>query len=133
MLELGIGGGAGTVAMARAGARVIAVEPSTARLRRTRALADEAEVRVELHQADLADLAFIRADSVDLCVSIYAMAREHDLSRVFRQVHRVLRPDGVFLVSLPHPVAHLTEPCLFYPSDAADATLWCDVGCRTDV
>jgi len=130
VLELGIGGGACTVAMARAGARVIAVEPSTARLRRTRALADEAEVRVELHQADLADLAFIRADSVDLCVSIYAMAREHDLSRVFRQVHRVLRPDGVFLVSLPHPVAHLTEPddyerpVLATPYPSADTINW---------
>ncbi|MEZ5373149.1 MAG: class I SAM-dependent methyltransferase, partial [Microthrixaceae bacterium] len=61
VLELGAGAGAGSVAMARAGARVIAVEPSPARLSRARALSDEAEVRVEFHQADLADLAFIRA------------------------------------------------------------------------
>ena len=108
--ELGAGAGAGSVAMARAGARVIAVEPSPARLSRARALAEDAEVRVEFHQADLADLAFLRADSVALCVSIYAMAQELDPSRVFRQVHRVLRPDGAFLLSLPHPVAHLTEP-----------------------
>jgi SAM-dependent methyltransferase len=109
VLDLGCGAGAASVAMARAGARVIAVESSTARLAQARAAAELAEVRVEFHHSDLADLAFLRADGIDLCVAVYSLAGVQDLGRVFRQVHRVLRPDAALLLSLPHPFATMLE------------------------
>lgn len=105
VLDLGCGAGAASVAMARKGARVVAVETSTTRLAQARAAAEQAEVRVEFHHSDLADLAFLRADTVDLALAVYSLAGVQDLGRVFRQVHRVLRPDAALLLSLPHPFA----------------------------
>lgn len=109
VLDLGCGGGSASVAMAQAGARVIAVDPSTARLNRARHAADRAEVRVEFHHSDLADLAFVRADSVDATLAVYSLAQVQDLSRVFRQLHRVLSREAPLVLSLPHPLATMLE------------------------
>lgn len=109
ILDLGCGAGAAAVALARRGARVIAVESSTARLAQARAAAEMAEVKVEFHHSDLADLAFLRADSIDSALAVYSLAGVQDLGRVFRQVHRILKPEAPFTVSLPHPVACMLE------------------------
>lgn len=103
VLELGCGGGTTAVAMAKQGARVIAVDESLEQVTRARRVAEREDVKLELHQGDLADLAFVRADAVDVAVSIYALGTIADLDRVFRQVHRVLRPEAPFVISLPHP------------------------------
>ncbi len=105
LLELGCGAGGAAVAFARAGASVTAVDASAAHLKNARALADRAEVRVEWHEGDLADLAFLRADSVDVVFSAHAVGEVDDIGRVFRQVHRVLRPHGAFVFSYDHPLA----------------------------
>jgi SAM-dependent methyltransferase len=104
VLELGCGRGAMTVAMAKLGARVIAVDESAQQLAHARVVADREEVKVELHHGDLADLAFVRADTVDLALSVYSLGTTADLDRVFRQVHRVLRPEAPLVLSLPHPI-----------------------------
>jgi len=79
VLDLGCGAGAASVAIARRGARVIAVESSTARLTQARQAADVAGVKVEFHHSDLADLAFLRADSIELVVAVYSLAGVQDL------------------------------------------------------
>src|SRR3990172_9128619 len=93
VLELGCGAGQASIAFA----------PSRAQLAHGRALAAKVEARVEWHECDLADLAFLRADSIDLAFSAYALGEVEDLDRVFRQVHRVLRPAGAFVFSYEHP------------------------------
>jgi len=110
ILQLGCGSGAESVALARQGARVIAVDPSLRRIEAARAHIEQAEVKVELHQSDLAELPFVRADSIDVAVSVFALANVDDLDRVFRQVHRVLRPECVFVFSLPHPAYAMLDP-----------------------
>jgi len=103
ILQLGVGLGHNAVGLALAGAHVIAVDHDISRLDAARQLAEVNEVKVELHHGDLADLAFIRADQIDLALSVYALARVEDFDRVLRQVNRVLRTGGAFTVSLPHP------------------------------
>jgi SAM-dependent methyltransferase len=107
VVDLGCGMGHGAVALARQGAKVIGVDPDAGQIVHARALADGHKVKVELHHADLADLAFCRSASVDLLVSTYALAGVEDLDRVFRQAHRVLTPDAPFVFSLPHPFTTL--------------------------
>jgi SAM-dependent methyltransferase len=112
VLELGCGDGARAVELAAAGATVIAVDPDAATVLTARQRAEQSEVRIEAHTGDLADLAFLRGDSVDLAFSEDALDTVADLDRVFRQVQRVLRPSAWFAFTLPHPFGSLvaTDP-----------------------
>ncbi len=110
ILDLGCGTGHNAVVFARQGAKVIGVDPSAERLAAARDRAEEAGVRVELHQAGLADLAFLRSDSVDGAISVLALATVDDLARVFRQVHRVLKPEAALVCSFPHPAFAMLDP-----------------------
>lgn len=104
LLLLGVGAGHNAVTLARQGARVIGIDPLLANIENTRTLADRHEVRLELHHGDPAELAFVRADTVDLALSVYGLAQVDDLDRVLRQVNRVLRSGSALVCSLPHPV-----------------------------
>jgi len=110
VVDLGCGSGRNAVVLARQGAKVIAVDTSADQLARARTHAEEAEVKVEYHRADLADLAFVTTTSVDLVLCTQALQYAEDPNRVLRQVHRILRTDAPFVLSVPHPVAQLLDP-----------------------
>ena len=105
VLELGCGAGENAVAFARQGAHTIALDASNAQLALARSLAEREEVRVEWHESDAADLAFLRADSIDLAFSVGLIGEIEDVDRLFRQVHRVLRPGAPFVFAYEHPFA----------------------------
>jgi SAM-dependent methyltransferase len=107
-LDLGCGAGQAAIALAKQGAHAVAVDASARQLERGKRLAAREEVRIEWHEGDLADLAFLRADSIDLAFSAFAVAEVEDLGRLFRQVHRVLRPHSVFVFSYEHPMTLCT-------------------------
>jgi SAM-dependent methyltransferase len=107
VIELGATSNA--VAFASRGARTIAVDPSAERIASCRREAEANEVRVEFHRAELADLGFATSASVDLVCSNGALADVDDLPRLYRQVHRVLRPGAAFVFSTVHPIAAMLE------------------------
>ena len=109
VLELGCGGAQCSIAFAKQGAVAIGVDFSSEQLAFARRLCDREGVRVDLHQSDLADLAFVRAESLDLVFSAYAFGYVEDLNRVFRQVHRVLKTNAPLVFSLPHPAYDLID------------------------
>jgi ubiquinone/menaquinone biosynthesis C-methylase UbiE len=109
VLELGCGGAQCSIAFAKQGATAIGVDFSAQQLAFARRLCEREDVRVELRQGDLADLAFLRADSIDLVFSSHAFGYVEDLNRVFRQVHRVLKPGAPLVFSLPHPLAGIFD------------------------
>jgi SAM-dependent methyltransferase len=92
------------ITLALAGAKAIAVDPSGEHIAELRRCAEAAEVRVECHQSELADLGFATSASVDLVLASQTLDDVDDLPRLLRQVHRVLRPDATFVLSLTHPV-----------------------------
>lgn len=108
VLELGLAA-QGSIAFAKQGAHAIGVDTAGERLTELRRRSDEAGVKVELHESDLADLAFVRADSIDLVFSSYAFDAVEDLNRVFRQVHRVLRQDCPLVFSVAHPAYSMID------------------------
>ncbi len=109
VLELGCGAAQCSISFAKAGATAIGVDFSVEQLAHARRLCDAEEVKVELRHSDMADLAFLRADSIDVAFSSYAFQYVEDLNRVFRQVHRVLKVGAPLVFSLPHPAWFLLE------------------------
>ena len=93
VLDLGCGAGENAIAFALQGAHVIAVDASTGQLQLARQL------------ADAADLAFLRADSIDLAIAVGLLGEVDDVDRLLRQAQRVLRPGGAFVFSVDHPVS----------------------------
>src|SRR5256885_5282686 len=109
VLELGCGGAQNSIAFAKQGAVAIGVDFSSEQLAFARRLSEREGVKVELHHGDLADLAFVRADTIDLAFSAYAFGYVEDLGRVFRQVHRALKPGAPLVFSLPHPAYDMID------------------------
>ena len=62
------------------------------------------------NDASPAELAFVRADQIDLAISVWALSLVDDLDRVFRQVHRCVRAGGHVVVAVPHPITLTTDP-----------------------
>jgi SAM-dependent methyltransferase len=120
VLVLGVPDPLVPVALATQDAKVVVVDPSAERLEAARAKVDAADVRVELHAVDLADLAFVRADTIDVAVAAQGLAGVADLDRVFRQVHRVLRSQCGLVLSLPHPAAALAEGRSWFDRSVSD-------------
>jgi SAM-dependent methyltransferase len=109
VLELGCGGAQCSIAFAKQGASAMGVDYSAEQLAFARRLCEREGVKVELHQGDLADLAWLQGDSVDLAFSSYAFGYIEDLGRVFRQVHRVLRVGMPLVFSLTHPAYQMID------------------------
>lgn len=110
VLELGCGAEPSAIAFAKQGAVAIALDTSAERLALARRRCEREGARVELHHADLADLAFVRAESIDVVFSALAFATVSDLNRLFRQIHRVLKGNGTLAFSIRHPSMHLVDP-----------------------
>ena len=104
-IELGVSRDQNAIAFALAGAKAIAVDPDPAKIAEIRAAATKAEVSVECHQGDLADLGFVTSASAALVVADHTLVEFDDLGRLLRQVHRVLRASHPFVISVPHPFA----------------------------
>ena len=110
VLDLGSGSGSAAITFAQQSAIVIALDGSDAHLARARERAEREEVKVEWRKGDLADLAFLRAESIDVAFSAFAVAEVEDAARLFRQVQRVLKPNGPFVFSYEHPMAMCLGP-----------------------
>ncbi|MDQ1436426.1 MAG: hypothetical protein QOK43_55 [Acidimicrobiaceae bacterium] len=109
VLELGCGGAQCSIAFAKQGATAIGIDFSAEMLAFGKRLCEREEVKVELRHGDVADLAFLRADSIDMVFSAYAFGYVEDLNRVFRQVHRVLKVGAPLVFSLPHPAYDMLD------------------------
>jgi SAM-dependent methyltransferase len=109
VLDLGCGGGQNAIALAKQGATVIGVDVSAEQLAMARRLAEQEGVKVELRHGDLADLAFVQSDTIDLVLCASALEYVEDIGRVFRQCHRVLRVGAPLVLSTVHPAWRVAE------------------------
>lgn len=108
-VELGISRWFNSVEFAHEGAKAIAVDPDPDRIAALRERADAADVVVQCISSDLADLGDITSATCDVVVAAQTLADVDDLSRLLRQVHRILKPSMPFVISLPHPYASVSD------------------------
>ncbi|MEO5724538.1 MAG: class I SAM-dependent methyltransferase [Ilumatobacteraceae bacterium] len=109
VIELGIAPRPNAIAIASAGAKTIVADPSADNIAALRTAAEEAEVRIEYHHCDLADLGFATSGSVDVVIAAHTLGGVDDLPRMLRQVHRVLKPGAPFVAAITHPVAEMFD------------------------
>jgi SAM-dependent methyltransferase len=122
-VELGVSEWFNSIEFAQAGGKAIAVDPDGARITDLRARAEAAEVTVQCLQADLADLGDIASTSCEVVVAVHTMLDVADLSRLLRQVHRILKPSMPFVIAMPHPYSAV-EPNKPYGTAARTVGDW---------
>jgi SAM-dependent methyltransferase len=108
-IELGVSPWFNSLAIADAGGKAIAVDPDETKIAEMRSRADDAEVSVECHVTDLADLGEIASGTCEVVLAAQTIGTVDDLGRLLRQVHRLLKPSMPFVISLPHPFANVSE------------------------
>jgi ubiquinone/menaquinone biosynthesis C-methylase UbiE len=114
LADLGCGTGRIALAAARRGQRVVAVDLSAAMLRQLAEKAQQEQIALDLVQANLVELGFLRDAAFDYAVCLYStlgMIRGRDNRRQFLEhVRRILRPHGTFVVHVHNLWTNLFDP-----------------------
>jgi ubiquinone/menaquinone biosynthesis C-methylase UbiE len=118
-LDAACGTGRHAAYLAELGHRVIGVDANAEML----AVAAKKLPELELHLSDLEALP-LAEDSVDLIVCALALCHIPDLTPVFAEFARVLRPGGHLVISDPHQLLSYVRPTLpRKPGDGRPSTL----------
>jgi SAM-dependent methyltransferase len=115
VLCLASGGGQQAPVLAAAGARVLSFDLSEEQLSKDRGVAARDGLDVVCVQGDMRDLRCLPDASFDLVFHPVSNLFVPDVSPVWRECHRVLRPGGRLLAGFMHPALWL------FDHDAADA------------
>jgi SAM-dependent methyltransferase len=101
VLDAGCGAGRTSEWLVEQGAEVVGVDASPAMLRRARERVPGASFEL----ADLAEPLAFEAGRFDVAVAGLVMHYLRDWAPTLRELRRVLRPDGAFVLSTHHPAA----------------------------
>lgn len=122
-VELGCGGGQGSVGTAELGAEtVVGVDFSGEQLRHARRLRDFYGVDAQFVKGDVTNLPF-GDERFDVASSEAVFQMVEGLDRAVLEARRVLREGGVFVLSVPHPLSeNLDDDTGRIEGDYFDAT-----------
>lgn len=109
VLELGCGGGQDTVALAERGATVTGIDLTRQQLHHASDLFDDHGLEIDVVEGDITDLPFV-AGQFDLAFNTWVFQWVPDIEGCFFEAHRVLRPGGRLVFSMPHPYFELADP-----------------------
>jgi len=102
VLDAGCAGGAQSAWLLDQGAEVVAIDITPRMVELTR---ERTGARADVRLHDMRQpLSFLADGSMDVVLSSLAIPYVEDLEPVFREFHRVLRPDGHFVFSTHHPI-----------------------------
>jgi ubiquinone/menaquinone biosynthesis C-methylase UbiE len=108
-IDLGCGGGQNCIALNRAGAKTTGVDFSAEQLNQAKLLAETEKAKIDFVAGDLTSLPLADNNNYDLAISACAMAFVKDLRTAFKEVFRILKPGGKFIVSVMHPMQYIID------------------------
>ncbi|MFQ6078163.1 MAG: class I SAM-dependent methyltransferase [Thermodesulfobacteriota bacterium] len=125
ILDAGCGEGNLTRMLAQRGAKVIGVDISEEMIRIARQKEAESPLGIEYVVGDLSCLSSLSLGTFDVVVCFFVLMDLPNHVKVIREIHRVLKPKGRFLIAILHPCfnppVHGWERCddefLFYKVD----------------
>lgn len=103
ILELGCGGAQCSIAFAKKGAVCTGIDISKEQLKYAEKLAKKNKVKIKLIKGNIQTLRGIKSNSYDIVFSAYAFQYIPNLTKCFKEVHRVLKKNGVFVFSFDNP------------------------------
>jgi ubiquinone/menaquinone biosynthesis C-methylase UbiE len=109
VIDLGCGGGQNAVALAKMGADVTALDLSTEQINQAQMLAAEYKVSIRFRQSDISSLSFLENEGFDIAISACSISFLERIDLVFQEVHRILKPDGRFILSDMNPLQYLLD------------------------
>jgi ubiquinone/menaquinone biosynthesis C-methylase UbiE len=109
-LDLGCGSGTHSTWMAEGGAQVVGVDLSSTMLALAHERARNHGVDLELCLADISTALPFAAATFDLVLTATALHYVADLATTMREIARVLKPGGLLIASLLHPMSTARFP-----------------------
>lgn len=103
ILEIGCGGAQCGIAMAKQGAKVTGIDISNKQLKFAQQLAEKNKVKINFYQGDIVNLKQTKSNSQDIVFTAWALHYINNLDKCFKEVYRVLKNKGIFVLSTPHP------------------------------
>ncbi len=110
ILEISCGGAQCGIAMAKKGAKVTGIDISKEQLKFAEKLAEKNKAKIDLYQGDVKKLNKIKPNSQDIVFTAWALHYVDNLESCFKEVHRVLKKGGNFVLAIPHPFYSLINP-----------------------
>jgi len=107
VIELGCGGAENSIILTKKGAICTGVDMSTEQLNHARKLSKEHGVKIELIEGDIENLTMIDDNTFDIAISIFALDWMQHLDKAFKEAHRILKKNGLFVFSTQHPIYNL--------------------------
>ncbi len=105
ILELACGGAQNSIAMAKWGAKVVALDFSERQLRHAASLRRDAGVDFDLVAGDMESPSMFRPDSFDIALSAFGWEFIPDLIGCIERCAEIIRPGGQLVMSTVHPLS----------------------------
>lgn len=121
ILDVGCGGGQNTLVLAKWGARLVALDPSRVQLAYARQTCQEQQERISFIRGRAKELTTFRKETFDIVFSSLSLDFVENVGEFFRQAHRVLKPEGLLVFSLIHPIMNCVGWYLMSDRDAPEA------------
>jgi len=104
ILEAGCGGGQSSIALAKKGAICTGIDLSKEQLKFAEELAKKEKVKVKFVKGNFQDLLkYFKPNSFDIVISAWAFQYSPNLKKLFKQNYILLKKNGLFVFSMPHP------------------------------
>jgi SAM-dependent methyltransferase len=116
ILEIGCGGAQRGIVFAKLGAIVSGVDIAAPQIEYAKELCRKSGVTITFYQRDMTDLTPLASQSQDLVFSSWAFPYVDDLLSCFKETHRVLKADGLFVWSVWHPIFAMIEGATLLPT-----------------